>query len=137
MQSEEFAMIWNPERQTIYRKSLRFDHMGSVRTFPTHDLAHLLVGACGDLEWLPVGTADEKRIAEYNAVFLENLLDKTFYNVVNKVEHPILWSSLRYLRWFVFKHFTPFPIPAEEAYRRFCWRIDASAAVRLSPYFFP
>lgn len=138
MQADEFRMVWEPERQIIQGKSRVFDHEGTTRTFPTHDLAHILVAASGNLDWLPVGTDHEIRIAEYNATFLENLLSKTFHNVLNKSEcpPPILDGALRFLRWFVIKHFAPFPMPPEEAYRRFCWGIDASTVVRLSPLFF-
>ena len=138
MHADEFRLTWTPERQILYGKSRVFDNEGTTRTLPTHDLAHLLVAASGDLDWAPVGTSDEIRVAEYNAVFLENLLDKTFYNVVNKSKNPpsILGGSLRHLRWFVTEHYAPFPMAPEEAYRRFCWEIDASTVVRLSPLFF-
>lgn len=78
------------------------------------------------------------RLAEYNAVFLETMLSKVFYNVLRKFEFKpdLLSSSLKYLRWFVYKHYAPFPIPAEEAYCRFCCAIDADTLVRLSIHYF-
>ena len=40
------------------------------------------------------------------------------------------------MRWFVYKHFKPFPIEAEEAYCRFCLSVDPEAFLRLSPLYF-
>lgn len=136
---EEYGILWSPERQEIYGGATgTFRHDGPINTYPSHDMAHALVAASGKLAWLPSAMGDETRVAEYNAVFLENLLDKTLHYVRHgrPAVDTILRSSLKYLRWFVYKHFNPFPVPAEEAYRRFCLGIDPETVIRLSPFFF-
>src|ERR1700755_1023833 len=111
MRADEFRLTWTPERQIIHGRSRVFTNEGPTRTYPTHDLAHLLVAACGDLNWIPDGSDYEVRVAEYNAVFLENLLDKTLYYLEKEFEDTpaILNGSLKFLRWFVIEHYTPFP----------------------------
>jgi hypothetical protein len=134
----ELGMDWSPARQTIYDHSETFINQGVTKTDPSHDLAHLLARASGSPHWLPRGTPDEVRLAEYDAVFVETLLDKSWNSVtLRRVEaKTLLAQTLAHLRWFVDEHFAPFPLPAEEAYRRFCWRVDAEVIVRLSPFFF-
>lgn len=135
---EKYGIVWSPEGQEIYGGLRMFRHAGAINTYPSHDMAHALVAASGRLPWVPSNLNDETRVAEYNAVFLENLLDKTLHYVTHDHPHPdsILRKSLKYLRWFVYEHFAPFPMPAEEAYRRFCLGIDPERVVRLSPLFF-
>lgn len=135
---KEFGVLWSPDEQTLYGPGGMFRHEGPTDTYPTHDLAHVIVAASSNLSWLPTATGDELRIAEYNAVLLENLFEKTFHYVKQNTPgiDTILRPTLEYLRWFVDKHFAPFPMPAEEAYRRFCNGIDSESVVRLSPYYF-
>lgn len=135
---KEFGILWTPDEQALYGADGMYRHKGPTNTYPTHDLAHVIVAASSNLSWLPTATGDELRMAEYNAVLMENLFDKTLYFVKHKKPDidTILRPALKYLRWFVDKHFAPFPIPAEEAYRRFCNSIDEESVVRLSPYFF-
>jgi hypothetical protein len=91
-----------------------------------------------DLLWLPQGNPDEVRIAEYNAVFLEQLLSNAYNCVVLQSIAPrdVLTKTLHYARWFVEQHYAPFPVAAEEAYRQFCWGIDTAAVSSLAAYFF-
>jgi len=132
------GISWGPERQTLYCGTESFTHEGPAQTEPSHDLAHLLIAAAGNLPWRPAGEDKLVRHAEYNAVFVETLLDQIYNCVVFRSIRPdaILAECLRYGRWFVEEHFAPFPMPAEEAYRLFCRNINAAPLVRLSPYFF-
>ena len=134
----EFGMRWEPNFQVFYGSGKIFANNGTTNTVPTHDLAHLLIGACGNLEWCPEGGQEEVRLAEYYAVFIENLFDKVHGHTVNGTykRDTVLHESIEYARWFVDVHYAPFPIPAEEAYRRFCRHMDVAAIVRLSPLFF-
>lgn len=134
----EFGMRWEPTRQVFYGAGKIFANEGSTETVPTHDLAHLLVGACGNLPWCPEGGQEEVRLAEYYAVFLENLFDKVYGYVVAGAFNAerVLHEAITYARWFVEVHYAPFPLPAEEAYRRFCWNMNVQAISRLSPVFF-
>lgn len=138
MSHTEFGMRWEPGRQFFYGAGKVFANAGTTNTVPTHDLAHLLIGACGNLEWCPEGGDRDVRLAEYYAVFIENLFDKVYGHLVAGTFEPerVLHETIEYSRWFVDVHYAPFPIPAEEAYRRFCWNIDVDAITRLSPLFF-
>jgi hypothetical protein len=138
MSQTEFGMRWEPARQFFYGAGKVFANPGSTNTVPTHDLAHLLIGACGNLEWCPEGGDRDVRLAEYYAVFIENLFDKIYGHLIAGTFEPerVLHETINYSRWFVDVHYAPFPIPAEEAYRRFCWNIDVDAITRLSPLFF-
>jgi hypothetical protein len=135
---EGTGLSWRPDRQIIYHKSHVFVHKGPTNTDPSHDLAHLLLAASGGLGWLPVGEIDDVRVAEYNAVFLENLFHNSHACIVFRSIEPnaILPLTIKYVRWFVEKHFAPFPLTAEEAYRQFCWGLNAAELTKLSPMFF-
>jgi hypothetical protein len=135
---KSFGMSWRPDRQTIYRDAESYVHDGPIHTDPSHDLAHLLIAASGSLPWRPAGEDSQIRFAEYNAVFLETLLDEAYNCVVFRSidAGSILKRCLKHARWFVEEHFIPFPIPAEESYRRFCVYVDAAAVTRLSPHYF-
>jgi hypothetical protein len=134
----EFGMRWEPNFQVFYGSGKIFANHGSTNTVPTHDLAHLLIGACGNLPWCPEGGQEEVRLAEYYAVFIENLFDKVYGHMAMGTykRDTVLYESISYARWFVDVHYAPFPLPAEEAYRRFCKHMDIAAIVRLSPLFF-
>lgn len=138
MSITEFGMRWEPARQIFYGAGKVFANDGMTETVPTHDLAHLLVGACGNLPWCPEGSQEDVRLAEYYAVFLENIFDKVYGYVVARCFNAerVLHEAITYARWFVDVHYAPFPLPAEEAYRRFCWNMDMQAIIRLSPLFF-
>lgn len=134
----EFGMRWEPNFQVFYGSGKIFANNGTTNTVPTHDLAHLLIGACGNLPWCPEGGQEEVRLAEYYAVFIENIFDKVYAHIINGTfnRDTTLYEAITYARWFVDVHYAPFPIPAEEAYRRFCRNMDVAAIVRLSPLFF-
>jgi len=134
----EFGMRWEPNFQVFYGSGKIFANNGTTNTVPTHDLAHLLIGACGNLPWCPEGGQEEVRLAEYYAVFIENIFDKVYGYIFagNFNRDKALHEAITYARWFVDVHYAPFPIPAEEAYRRFCKHMDVDAIVRLSPFFF-
>jgi hypothetical protein len=87
---------------------------------------------------LPRGSSFEIRIAEYNAVFVETLLDKLYNQATNGTidTNRLLIETLSHVRWFVETHFAAFPVAAEEAYRRFCWGLHRDTIVRLAPLFF-
>ena len=129
---------WSPERQVIFHRSGVYVHEGWTPTSPSHDLAHLLVAMSSPLLWLPQGKDHEVRLAEYNAVFLEHLLSNAYNCVVYRsiASKDVLAETLRFVRWFVEKHYAPFPIAPEEAYRQFCWGIDPVAVSSLAAYFF-
>jgi precorrin-6B methylase 1 len=136
--SAKYAMNWTPEMQSISVDGQNFVHDGPIKTDPSHDLAHLMIAANGNLLWAPEGRSDAIKLAEYNAVFLEHLLNNTYNGVLAKSNDgtALFLQTLAHARWFVEEHFAPFPIPSEEAYCQFCWHIDDEMIVRLSPYFF-
>lgn len=49
----EFGLTWTPQQQEFTARGLRFLHEGQTPTFPSHDLAHLLIAAMPALEWHP------------------------------------------------------------------------------------
>jgi hypothetical protein len=136
----EFGMRWEPGFQVFYGCGNIFVNHDATNTLLTHDLAHIMVGACGNLPWCPKGEPEQVLLAEYNAVFIENIFDKVYNQIVDGTYNRdlALFETINYVRWFVDVHYAshPFPIPAEEAYRRFCWNMDVAAIVRLSPLFF-
>jgi hypothetical protein len=129
-------MHWRRERQSFAFGDAVYSHEGRTKTNPSHDLSHLLIAANGGLPWLPFG--ESWRFAEYNAVFTETLLNHVYFAIVSRPVDgaTILKRTLRHARWFVEKHYAPFPVPSEEAYRLYCWKIDPSVIGRLSPLFF-
>lgn len=129
---------WLRERQIMFHRRRIYVHDGPTDTLPSHDLAHLLVGMGSNLPWCPTGPDAEVRVSEFNAAVLENLLSFTYEHVACRSVglDEILPKTLQYARWFVEKHYAPFPMPLEEAYRRFCLGIDAEAITSLSHYFF-
>lgn len=132
------SMSWESKRQVISCDSQIFIHDGPIATNPSHDLAHLLIAANGELPWRPDGEDVLVRLAEYNAVFIEHLFNESYNCVVDRSIKPkaILSAVLCYTRWFVERHFAPFPVWSEEAYRRLCWNLDISVMGRLSPHYY-
>jgi hypothetical protein len=132
------GLSWRHDIQSFHCDDLVFSHEGPTDTEPSHDLAHLLIAANGNLRWCPIGTDIDVRIAEYNAIFIEHLLDKAYNSIMyNSVKRTtILNDTLRHARWFVDEHFAPFPVSAEAAYERLCWNIDPTTISRHSPRFF-
>lgn len=133
----EYRLVWSPERQMFGHGAAKYVHTEATPIEPSHDLAHLLVAACSELPWLPEGSDADVRLCEYNAVLLENILDRAFDAVFKpEIEASIVDRTASNARWFADVYYAPFPISADEAYRRFCSGLDVAALTRLSPYFF-
>lgn len=132
------GLSWLHDRQIMFHRRRIYVNDGPTQTLPSHDLAHLLVGMGSNLPWCPTGSDTEVRISEFNAAVLENLLSYTYEHVACRSIglDAILPKTLEYARWFVEKHYAPFPLPLHEAYRRFWLGIDAEAITNLSHYFF-
>jgi len=132
------GLSWLHDRQIMFHRRRIYVNEGPTQTLPSHDLAHLLVGMGSNLPWCPTGADAEVRISEFNAAVLENLLSYTYQYVANRSIdlNAIFPKTLEYARWFVEKHYAPFPLPLHEAYRRFWLGIDAEAMTNLSHYFF-
>jgi hypothetical protein len=134
----KLGMVWRTDEQIFYCANDVFHKKGRAKTHPSHDLAHLLVAASGNLPWKPTGNDTLRRLAEYNAVFIEHLLDAAFNCVAfNTMQTVCIFPHVHsHAKWFVEEHYRPFPISAESAYRKFCQGINAPIVVALSPYFF-
>ena len=135
---KRLSFYWGAEYQVFICDAERFESNARPITAPSHDLVHLILAANGGLPWLPSGEREQVCLAEYNAVLLENLYDKSY--TAARLEVPVpeqpLAEAVKYLRWFVEQHYKPFPCSPEEAYRRFCRRIDPETVTRLFPYYF-
>jgi len=131
------AMTWAPDKQVMWFGENEFLHEGPTSTHPSHDLAHLLIAANGNLHWVPEGERVSVKVAEYNAVFLEHLLNNIYNSVSRRVNDDEAFAqTLSHARWFVERHFAPFPLSVEEAYCQLCRHIDAETIADLCPYFF-
>lgn len=129
--------LWTPERQEIAVDGESFAHPEATGTAPSHDVAHLLAAAAG-LSWRPRGTRDEVCIAEFHAILLEHLGVASFDAVHlgrGSAGSPLA-RALKHARWFVDKHYAPFPMSFETALASFCKALDVELVVRLSPVFF-
>jgi hypothetical protein len=120
--------LWTPERQEIAVDGEAFAHPEATGTTPSHDVAHLLAAASG-LAWKPSGARDDVCRAEYNAVFIENLvhLDRAECGLERTIEHA---------RWFVEQHYAPFPVTADAAVDSLVHALDVDMLTILSPVFF-
>lgn len=136
--SGDYAMLWSPAGQMMGDGAEAFWHEGPINTLPTHDLAHLLVAASSKLEWRPAGDHQGIFFAEYNAVMTEHLLDRLFRAHVDKSSPPseVAAGLLAHGKWFVEKHFVPFPATTDQALRHWATGMDAGRLATLSPYFF-
>jgi Tetrapyrrole (Corrin/Porphyrin) Methylases len=132
------GMEWTPAKQVLRFGENKFVHHGPTETHPSHDLAHLLIAANGNLLWVPEGPTALIKLAEYNAIFLEHLLNNIYTNVSLRrcTDDEIFARTLSHARWFVENHFAPFPVSAEEAYSQFCRNIQADIVADLCPHFF-
>jgi len=135
---EKLSLTWSRTEQSFNCGDQTFTHSGATKTHPSHDLSHLYIAANGELAWAPIGDDQVVRMAEYNAVFLENILCRAHYWITDGrgTKDSILVDSLKHVRWFVEEHYRPFPLSAEEAYRRFCWHINPSLISAVAPLFF-
>lgn len=132
------AMTWEPNKQVICFGETEFVHNGPIDTHPSHDLCHLLIAANGNLAWAPDGGRVSIKVAEYNAVFLEHLLNNVYNSMVpgRSNDGEAFARTLSHARWFVESHFAPFPLSAEEAYSQFSRQINVDTIVDLCPHFF-
>lgn len=134
----DYAMLWAPGAQMLSDGREAFTHDGAINTEPSHDLAHLIVAASSNLPWKPAGVRDQICFAEYNAVMMEHLFDRTYRSAIG-AEFPssqVVPGLLSHGEWFVTKHFVPFPANPAEALRRFRAGLSAESATRLSPLFY-
>lgn len=136
-QVSSLSFYWSATKQLFACDDVFYANHGSTPTDPSHDLAHLLVAANGGLDWLPQRNRNLACLAEYNAVFLETLFDRTCNTVVFKTAavSDTLAATLKHMDWFVNEHFAPFPTSAEAAYRQFCQHINPFITSRLFPYY--
>lgn len=134
----DFAMLWAPGGQLMSDGSQAFAHDGPINTEPSHDLAHMIVAANGGLQWKPAGTQPSICYAEYNAVMLEHLYDKVYRARVGRelADGAVVPSLVDHGRWFVTKHFTPFPTSPEKALAQFARGMNPEVAGRLGAHFF-
>jgi hypothetical protein len=132
------GMSWNTKEQRYFCGDEFFLHEGFTATDPSHDCAHLLIAANGDMPWNPTGEKNAfVRTVEYNASVLEHLLDETFNCCVYRApEAECLPKVVKYAHWFVEEHYKPFPVSAKQALETFCSKLNKQTIVRLSPHFF-
>ncbi|MGR3279117.1 hypothetical protein ACSYAD_29050 [Acaryochloris marina NIES-2412] len=135
---KQLEFYWSPQKQLFRCGEESIENEEPINTDPSHDLVHLIVAACGTLPWLPRGDRALVCIAEYCAVLLENLFDKTCNSVIFRtdVNYASFAESVKYMDWFVNEHYAPFPISANAAYQRFCRYINPFIVSRLFPYYF-
>lgn len=128
---------WRPERQSYYFGSERYVHSSGTETAPSHDLSHVFVAAVSGLPWSPQGIDSVVRMAEFNAVFCENLLNNVFTHVYREClrDDEIVPKAIKHSDWFVNEHYAPFPVTSAEARRQFVEAVKPDALVRLSPIF--
>lgn len=134
----KLQLDWTHDRQWLACGTLDYEHLGRTPTDASHDMCHLLIAACSRLEWHPSGSRDLMCLAEYNAVLLETLLSRIAYATRDgHVFQPSLIAAVtKRMRWFVYRHFAPFPMEGEELWARFAGNIAAADVVRLCPYYF-
>ncbi|MDY6781924.1 MAG: hypothetical protein SW833_05125 [Cyanobacteriota bacterium] len=131
------SFYWSPNRQRFACNETVIENQSSIGTDPSHDLAHLIIAANGELPWSPRGDRDRVCYAEYNAVLVENLFDKTCNAIVfgTSVMGDAMGEALKHMDWFVTQHYAPFPSSSRIAYRHFCRRINPFAIASLFPYY--
>ena len=131
------GVTWAPTAQAFYVGAVRYKHDGPTNTYPSHDIAHVLVGATSALNWLPANSDSETRLAEFNAVVCEAWLNNTFsviYTGHLKLEN-MLEATLEHARWFAEEYYHPFPVSWRTACARFAQGINVDSLVALSPVF--
>jgi len=136
-QVKALKFYWSPSRQFFACDDVYYENQGSTPTDPSHDLVHLIVAANGGLAWLPQKERSLACLAEYNAVFLETIFNKTcdLMSFGTSSSTELLVETLDYMKWFVEQHFSPFPMSTEAAYSQFCRQIDPFIVSRLFPYY--
>jgi hypothetical protein len=137
-QVKRLSFYWSPNKQRFSCDEVVSEGHGPICTDPSHDLVHLIVAANGNLPWLPHGDRDLVCFAEYNAVLLENLFDKTCNAIAfgTSAIHETLVEAFKYMDWFVGEHYAPFPTSNRVAFSRFCQQINPLLVTQLFPYYF-
>lgn len=129
----QLAFTWTPEWQAVRVCSETYVHRGRTNTSPSHDVAHLLVGACSELPWNPDPerkTDRLVRLAEFNAITLEHLVDSAAKAQDNDQDFE---RVMLHAKDFVESYYAPFPVPYVEALGEFIEGMDFDAALRLAP----
>lgn len=134
---KQLRFQWKPNSQLFACDDCVSEFQGTTNTEPSHDLVHVIVAACGQLPWQPKGPRELVCMAEYNAVLLENLFDKTCNAVVfgTTTDANTLAATIAHMEWFVNQHYAPFPISAAAALQRFLRFVDPFVVSRLFPYY--
>lgn len=137
LKPKKLTFFWSLTKQIFMCNEVYYQSQETASTDPSHDLVHLIVAANGNLTWLPHKQREVACLAEYNAVLLETLFDRTCNMLIfNTVNYRNLWVVvLKHMQWFVEKHFAPFPISNEEAYQHFCCQVNPFVVSRLFPYY--
>lgn len=135
---DESGMDWSPERQILIHQSRVYLHRGATLTPPSHDIAHLLVGTCTGSRWIPRGELDEIKLAEFSAIVIEHLLARIYGSTLgsSSTTEEITAQTRTHGRWFVERHYAPFPLSYQEAEQRFISSLDIESLTRLCPLFF-
>lgn len=135
--ASHLSFYWSLDKQQFTCDEVNYQHSGTISTTPSHDLVHLIVAANGGLLWLPSGERKLSCLAEFNAVFLENLFSFIYDAVVIRQSEPtqVLEQVFKYMQWFVEQHFAPFPVSFEEACQQFLLGIKPAIISHLFPYY--
>ncbi|MBD2578755.1 hypothetical protein [Oscillatoria sp. FACHB-1406] len=134
---KKLSFFWSPNQQRFACNDVAIEGFGEICTDPSHDLVHLIIAANDNMFWLPRGERDAVCWAEYNAVFLENLFDKTCNAIAfgTSSNPDAFGETVKYMDWFVNQHYAPFPVSATLAVRHFCEQIDPFLVACLFPYY--
>jgi hypothetical protein len=102
-------------------------------TGPCHDIAHFICGFHKHYEWDYEGEYYSAKVAEYNAVFLENIL--YFYLKNRNLKWPmymIAHSIEEHMNWFVNIHYK-MEIPGDKLKKWFLKRLDIPLIINHYP----
>lgn len=136
----KLAMRWEPERQFMWVDGDIYEHAGRPLTTPSHDLAHLVVAANGELPWKPSGAYDSIVFAEFNASFVQS----TFMQVRAALLDPALRGReaegiAKNAHYYANEHAVTykidFPCSQEEATDRLALAIRPDFVARLFPMY--
>lgn len=132
--SKRLLLSWAIGRQTFTVDGEEFEHEGDPGTNVAHDLCHLVIAANGGLPWCPKGPDTTIRIAEFNAVLLEQLYHRMrLCETAGEPIEGLLGEAMVYAQDFVERHYAPFPISFGEARRRFLRAIKPELVARFYP----
>lgn len=104
-------------------------------TYPSHDIAHFICGFHKEYEWDYQGEYLSSKVAEYNAVFMENIL--FFYPKIRDkgwTTNMIAYSIEKHLHWFVVDHYK-MEIPGQTLKEWFLKRLEPSVIIQHYPSF--